>query len=475
VRRLVLVVVGIAAVAGWWFLGRGPELPAGFEETVDRLVLQAMEEGPIAGVSVGIERGGRVIHAKGYGFADLEHRVPATAETVYRIGSITKQFTAAAVMQLVEEDELSLDDPVTQYIPDFPTRGYEVTVRTLLNHTAGIRNVTTLEEWWDTMALELSPEQLMAVFADEPFDFRPGTRFAYSNSGYFLLGLVIERVSGQPYGGYLNEHLFVPLGLESTTYCTDHALVPNRARGYRAEGDASDDAGDARFLHATYLSMSQAYAAGAVCSSVLDLLEWSRALAGGDVVGRDGYERMTRPDTLVDGSRIEYGYGFASAYVEGHHRVSHVGGMLGFSGQIARYDEDDVSIVVLANTGDAKVAALENDLARIVLGLGDRSVKDLLLAPEELEPYTGTYDLDLARVTVAARDGRLEVDAPLPGGAARYVLLYQGEDTFQARADPEIVVRFEVEDGRADRFDLSRHGITMQGRRIDAAAGETPG
>lgn len=460
-RRFALLVV-VAAIGWWWFARGRTRPPEGFSETIDALVQKAMDQGPISGVSVGIERGGRVIHARGYGFADLENEVPATEETVYRIGSITKQFTAVAIMQLLEEGRLSLEDPVTRYVPEFPTGDHEVTIRTLLNHTAGIPNVTTMQEWWETMALELSPEQLMATFADAPFDFPPGTRFSYSNSGYFLLGLVVERVSGQPYGGYLNEHLFVPYDLESTTYCTGHQLVPNRASGYRL-----NESGE--FVPATYVSMSQAYSAGAVCSTVLDLLRWSHGLADGAIVDDDTYERMSRPDTLRDGTRIEYGYGFASAYVEGHHRVSHVGGMLGFAGQIARYDDDDVSIIVLSNTEDAKVAALENDIARVVMGLGERTVRDLLLAPEEMAVYTGTYDLDLARVTVEAGDGRLEVEAPLPEGTNRYVLLYQGDHTFQARADPEITVQFDVGEERADRFELSRHGISMEGRRVEPA------
>jgi len=459
VKRFLIVALAVAAV-GWWFL-RAPPTPEGLTEAIDALVREAMEEGPIAGVSVGISRGGRIIHARGYGFADLENDLPARAETVYRIGSITKQFTAAAIMRLVERGDVSLDDEVTRWVPEFPARGRAVTIRALLNHTAGIRNVTTIEAWWETMALERSPVELVASFSDQPFDFAPGTRFSYSNSGYFLLGLVIERVSGQPYGGHLNEHLFVPLGLESTTYCTDHALVPNRARGYRVREDG-------QFVNASYLSMSQAYAAGAVCSSAVDLLRWSRALAFGAVVSPETYERMLRPDTLQDGTLLEYGYGVASAFVEGHRRVSHIGGMLGFAGQIARYEEDDVSIVVLSNTEDAKVAALENELARLVLDLGEREVRDILLTEAEMEPYVGVYDLDLAHVTVIAREGRLEADVPLPAGERRYVLLYQGDATFQARGDPEITLRFDDDAAKPDGFDLSLHGITMRGRRVDA-------
>ena len=390
--------------------GCAPSEPEGLGEAIDAAVENAMAEGPIVGLSLAASRGGRVVHAQGYGLADLENQLPATAETIYRVGSITKQFTAAAVMQLVEQGQLKLDATVGDYWPESPSHWRDVTIASLLSHTSGIKNYTTMERWWKSMATEMTPDRVVSVFATEPLDFRPGTDFSYTNSGYFLLGLIIERVSGQPFGGYLHEHLFTPLQLTSTSYCDDHALVPNRARGYTQAEDT--------FRHADYLSMSQAYAAGAVCSSVLDLLHWSDALADGHVVDHELHERMIHPGTLPDGTQLEYGFGLAVSYLEGHHQIMHVGGTLGFAGHLVHFDEEDVTVAVLSNTQGAKATNIASDVARLLLGLDDRSIKDILLAPDELAAYSGTYDLRLGQVTVSSAGGRLAVDVGVPGAEA---------------------------------------------------------
>jgi hypothetical protein len=175
---------------------------------------------------------------------------------------------------------------------------------------------------------------------------------------------------------------------------------------------------------------------------------------------------MIQPGRPPDGEPTEYGYGFAVSYLDGHHRVTHVGGMLGFSGQIAHYDDDEVTIAVLTNTEGANAARIESDIARIVLGLGEQSTKDILLAPEELERYTGTYDLGLTTVDISESGGRLEVRVDAPGLEGRYLLLHQGAHSFQARSDPQLEIRFSPDDDPAGSFVLVRHGITLRGRRI---------
>lgn len=457
-RRLgVLAVLAGVGWGGYRLLLPDPAERDALARAIDAIVEEAMEQGPISGVSVAVARGPRVIFARGYGYADLENRRPATAETVYHVGSITKQFTAAAVMQLVEDGSVRLDAPLSEYLPHYPHVG-DVTVEQLLNHTSGIANYTTLAEWWETMSLEVTPDRLARSFLSRPLDFAPGTRFAYSNSGYVLLGMIIEAVAGRPYGGYLNAELFVPQRLEATAYCDGRRLVPDRAYGYRAT--------DEGFVHAEHVSMSQAYAAGAVCSSALDLVRWSRALGGGTIVSDEAWERMSSPGELADGTAIEYGYGLAVGYLEGHHRINHVGGMLGFAGQISRYDEDDLTIAVLANTEGANATKIESDIARVLLGLGEASVRDIPLSARELEAYTGRFDLDVAEVDVLARDGRLWLDVTVPGLEGRYLLLNQGNHVFQAADDSEVVLTFTVRDGQAVGFVLLRRGITMRARRM---------
>ena len=452
-----IVLVATVAIGGCFW----PRAPEGLAGAIDELVEAVMVEGPVSGVAVGVARGRRIIHTAGYGYADVENQLPVTPETVFRVGSISKQFTAAIIMQLAEEGALDLNDPLTKYLPDYPGYGSEVTISSLLNHTAGIKNYTTMERWWETLSVEMSPEQLVASFRDAPFNFRPGTNFSYTNSGYALLGVIAERLTGQPLGGIFNERLFVPLGLPSTSFCDDRALVPNRARGYQVV--------DGEFTHAPYISMSQAYAAGGVCSNVPDLLRWTKLLVRGSVVGNDAYDRMSTPVALKDGSRIEYGYGLAVSYLEQHHRVNHLGGMLGFKSQISHYDDDDVTIVVLTNTEQALASKLEGDIARFMLGLGDHEVKDLLLAPAELAQYTGTYDMTVRPVSIKALAGRLEAEVALPGLEGGHVLLYQGGDRFLAESDPEIALSFELQDGLARSLVLAHKGITMRGRRVEEA------
>lgn len=436
----------------------GPDVPEGLNDAIDRIVAAEMEEAGITGVAVGVARGSRVVHRAGYGLADVENDLPVTPETIFNIGSITKQFTAALVLGLVDDDALALDEPLTTYLPGYPSYGPEVTVETLLTHTSGIKNYTTMQPWWETLAVEMPPRRLIGIFENEPFDFRPGSRFSYSNSGYIVLGWLAEQALGQPYGGILNERLFVPLELSATSYCDDQALVPNRARGYALV--------DGALRHATYVSMSQAFAAGAVCSNVDDLLRWMQLLARGRVIGRDGYAAMTTPATLADGTPIEYGYGMAIGYLEGHHRVGHVGGTLGFSSQIAHYDEDDVTIVVLTNTEGARASAMEGEIARLMLGLGDQEIRDLLLAPEELAEYTGTYDVTLTTITVQASQGRLTTDVSVPGVQGRHTMLYQGNEHFISQSDPDVQATFTRRDGEVVSFVLDHKGITMRGERI---------
>ena len=457
-RRFVAlaVMVGIGWI-GWWLLRPDPAEQDALARAIDAIVEEAMEEGPISGVSVAVARGPRVIFARGYGFADLENERPATPETVYHVGSITKQFTAAAIMQLVEEGAVRLDAPASDYLQQYPELGL-VTVEHLLNHTSGIPDYTTLVEWWESLSLETTPERLAGSFLSRPFDFRPGERFAYSNSGYVLLGMIIEAVSKRRYGGYLNAEIFVPQRLEATAYCDRHRLVPNRAYGYQATDDG--------FIHPPYASMSQAYAAGAICSSALDLVRWNRALSRGSVVSDDSYERMSAPGTLADGTRIEYGYGLAVSYLEGRHRINHIGGMLGFAGQISHYDEDDLTVAVLANTEGANATKIESDIARVLMGLGEQSTRDIPLSVSELEAYSGRYDLELAEVDVFAENGRLWVDVGVPGFQGRYALLHQGDHVFQAAEDEELALTFTLRGGRAVGFQVVRRGITMRARRV---------
>ena len=338
------------------------------EIQVDKWAEAALADGTVAGLSVAVEQDGELQLAKGYGMADLEQDVAADRSTVYRIGSITKQFTAAAIMQLVEAGQISLDAPIQEYV-DFPTGDHEVTVEHLLHHTSGIKSYTSLgEEWARTIPLPVSHEEILALIVDKPFDFSPGDEWRYNNSGYYLLGMIVENVSGSSYAAYVEQTLVAPLGLKRTTYCDEKRLISGRAEGYEFE--------DGELVNDDPISMTQPFAAGSLCSTVLDLLRWQAALESGEVVNSGSYTRMTTVATLNDGEATRYGYGLGVGDLDGHLRVSHGGGINGFATYLASYPDDDLRVVVLTNTPGLTATQLSEQIARYALGLPPPVVED---------------------------------------------------------------------------------------------------
>lgn len=328
---------------------------------IDSLALASIEGGSVAALSIGVKRGGDLLLTKGYGLADIENGVSATAETVYRIGSITKQFTAAAVMQLVEAGQIDIDASMTEYLPDYPAAGQDVTIRHLLTHTSGIKSYTGLASWAPKKTLDLSDEELVDLFKDEPVDFAPGERFLYNNSGFYLLGMIIEAVSGESYRDYLDAHVFGPLGMSRSLYCDERPIVPGRAEGYEQDGG--------ELVNAEYLSMNQPGAAGALCSTVPDLLLWTSALRSGRVVSGASYGQMTISGTLNSGDDTGYGFGLGVGDLGGNSSVAHGGGINGFSTMMAHYMESDLDIVVLSNTASEDAGRVAQTIARWALGL----------------------------------------------------------------------------------------------------------
>lgn len=424
---------------------------------IDSLAEATLADGRVAAVGIGVKRGDDLLLAEGYGSADLENAVPATAETVYRIGSITKQFTAAAVLQLVEEGRIGLDDPMTDHLPDYPTRGHEVTIRHLLTHTSGIKSYTSLEEWRETMRLDLTDEELVAFFRDEPFDFAPGERFQYSNSGYYLLGMIVEAASGESYRDYLDRHLFEPLGLTGSSYCDERPIIPHRAEGYQVE--------DGELVNDEPLSMNHPGAAGALCSTVPDLLAWSEALREGRVVSAASYERMATPATLHDGSTARYGFGLQLGDLEGHRHVSHGGGINGFNAWLAHFPDADLDVVVLSNTNGAHPVRMGEVIAKWALGVDVPVVLDLPLTADELDRYVGVYELRPGfELTVRRRGSELFARAT---GQGEFRLRPQGDHVFVPTFDDAARVEFDVSGDRAGSLVLHQGGRSTEAERVE--------
>jgi CubicO group peptidase (beta-lactamase class C family) len=423
---------------------------------IDSMAAAALATWPAVGLSVAVLKGRDTIVLKGYGQADLENDIPAAANTVYRIGSITKQFTAAAVMQLVEQGKIALDDTIQKFLPAYHTQGHRVTIRQLLTHTSGIKSYTSLgPEWTSKMRLDLVPDSLIALFQDKPFDFDPGTRFLYDNSGFYLLGLIVERASGEPYADYLRRHLFEPLGLAATRYCDERPLIPHRARGY--ERDST------RFVNASPLSMTQPFAAGALCSTAGDLVAWSRGLEAHRPVSSASYAAMTTSASLPNGSRTGYGFGLAIGELGGHPRIGHGGGINGFLSQLDEYPADTLTIAVLANSESARPARLAEEIARLVLGIGRPAARDLPVGAGEVARFAGTYALGPLQVRVFESTGKLMAQA---SGQQPFGLRWQGDTTFVAAFDDNVRIVFSASQPRAATFVLFQAGLAQTATRV---------
>jgi len=325
---------------------------------VSDLVTKEIDSGRGVGMTVAVAKGNEIIHQKGYGLVDLENSVPASEKSVYRIGSITKMFTAAAILLLVEDGKVNLDDPITEYLPEYPS-GAKVTIRHLLNHTSGIVSFTSLPDHRAGMRKDRSHEETLARFKDKPLEFPPGEKFSYCNSGYYLLGMVIEIASEKTYEEFLQERIFDPLKLDSTHYDHHLKIIPNRARGYSIRGEKK--------INAPYVSMKQPFAAGALVSTTRDLIKWQRGLVENKLLRPDSYKQMIQPGLLNDGKKSKYGLGCFVEILNGHVAIRHGGGIPGFLTELAYFPEIDLTVIVLCNSNRVSPRKMANKIALSLL------------------------------------------------------------------------------------------------------------
>jgi D-alanyl-D-alanine carboxypeptidase len=423
---------------------------------LDSLVRAHLELDPgIPGAQVAVWHEGRVILSRGYGTAEIEAGRAVEPGTVFRLASVTKQFTAAAIVQLAEEGVLSLDDPLARWVPEYPTGGHEVTLRHLLTNTSGIPNFATVDPDWQAKIGEpLPPMEALARMSEHDLLFEPGDRFDYSNTGYVLLGIVIERASGMSYDEYVRDALAHRHGFGSLAYCPD-TPAPGHAHGYRPEEEGS--------LPALPVSMTNAYSAGALCSTAEDLVRWTQALNRGRIVAPALVEEMVTPPEVRTG-RTPYGFGLVIGSLAGHRRVMHGGGINGFNTQVAYYPEHDLGIAVLYNTSGSPPARLELLLARAVLGLELPTVVSLPTPAEVRAAYTGTYSLAGTQLRVFERDEMLwaQVAGQAPGR-----ILFRGDHEFVAVYDPGVRFVFEIDGERATGFVLHQGGATVPATRME--------
>ncbi len=376
-------------------------IPKDFKARADAIVNAAYPADGPGAVAVVYENE-KPVYAVGRGLADVEAHSALNPATPMRLGSITKQFTAAVILQLVQEGKLGLDDPLSKYLVDYPRPAADVTVRQLLNHTGGIANYTAIPGFMMQHSAEKhSTQQLIATFRDAPLDFPAGSKWAYSNSGYVLLGAIIEKVTGRPWWDAVDARIARPLKLSSLRYGGMPDGEKGAAHGYRLSDDKS--------VPARPLDMSVPHAAGALLSNAPDLATWAEALHHGKVVNPASYALMTTPVTLPGGKTENYGMGLIAGEVRGHPSIGHDGGIFGFSTDSLYLRKEGVFVAVLANTERPRVdpGLVTRKLAALAVGDAYPSFTAQPLDAKAIAPIAGIYrDGEIERA-LYLRDGKL--------------------------------------------------------------------
>ena len=338
-------------LAGWMLAGSSIQA-----DQVDSLVRSAMIQHHIPGVALTVIQHARRVKTGAYGYSNLELRTPVTPETVFEIGSITKQFTATCIMLLAQDGKLSVDEPVSRYLPGTPPSWSKITLRHLLTHTSGITTYTALDGF--ELTRHLTQAQFIAKIGALPLDFPPGDRFAYCNTGFNLLGYVIENVSGQSYWIFLQTRILGPLEMTATTNREPRNLLPGRASGYELNEHG-------QFINRDS-DLTDVFSAGALVSTVGDLAKWHTALSAESLLSATSKEQMWSPTRLNDGSLHQYGFAWWLSTIQGHRRIGHTGETSGFNASLERFPDDQLAIIVLCNSGEGERA---DNLAKAIAAL----------------------------------------------------------------------------------------------------------
>lgn len=418
---------------------------------MDQVVRASSDADAFSG-AVLVARDGRILLDQGYGLANREWNIPNDWDVKFRLGSLSKQFTAVAVMLLNQQGRLDLDAPIKTWLPDAPAAWDKITPRHLLSHTAGVPNFTALPDYQDLKTRPATLEQLIARFRDRPLDFAPGSRFAYSNSGYVLLSAIVEAAGGQTYADFVTANLFQPLGMNDSGYDCHEVVLPRRASGYAPGADG--------VVNADYVDMSIPTGAGALYSTTHDLLKWEQGLFGGRLLNAQSLTALTTP--VRDG----YAMGLIVSETDGRRLVWHNGAIEGFNTYMAYDPGDRTAVIVLSNLNGVapdKLGAALVALARggtVTLASERRAVA---LSPEALKVYEGVYALSPAfALTVSVVDGKLTAQAT---GQKAFELTAEAEDAFYLTAVDAQITFTRDATGAVDGLVLHQGGRDMPARR----------
>jgi CubicO group peptidase (beta-lactamase class C family) len=403
-----------------------------------------------------VARGGEVLLSKGYGYANLEWNMPNAPDTKFRLGSITKQFTAASILLLEERGKLHVNDPVKKYMSDAPAAWDKITIFHLLTHTSGIPDVTAFPDFPKTEPFAATTAEVVARFRDKPLEFEPGEKMKYDNSGYILLGYLIEKITGGSYEKFVRENIFAPLGMNDSGYDSNSAVIAHHAAGYARRGGQLENAG---FVH-----MSIPGAAGGLYSTTEDLLKWEQALFGGKVLQAGSLEKMTTP------YKNFYAFGLMVTTADGRRLIQHGGGIEGFNTQLSYYPDDKVTVAVLSNVEGPAAEDLAGKMGTLAFGgkvTLNSERQEITLDAKAMERLVGTYRMPDGRPMAIALDGR-QLTAKL-GDQPAAPIFPESETLFFAKvADAQF--EFPQGEAAASQLTLHQNGRNVVAKRMDETA-----
>lgn len=445
---------------------------AGEEAAVDAAARAALKDGPFAGIAVAVSRGGKVVYQNGFGFADVERKIPVKADTRFPVGSITKPITCLAIQQLADAGRVDTAVATARYLPGLAAPARDVAIRHLLDHTSGIENYIEMKDFPYRKPTGLSRDDMTAFFAAKPLRFTPGEKFSYSNSNTYLLGLVVEAVGGVPYDAYVKRNIFARFGMKRSDFAAAPEGEGNRALGYQSR--------DGAFAPATRYDWLVPFSAGAAVSTAPDLLRFADGLFG-QKTAPSVRERLLAHGTLGDGSRNSYTQGcLVEGNLGGVRRFSHAGAIYGFSAHFAHYPDQKLSVAVVTNSQGENFGAmtLSNRISRIFLGQREPERIDTPLDMAAASWIAGEYvvgnrRLGIDRLRFALHDDKLwlETGTPSrggqPGEKQEIPLVHLGENRFVSPRDSEQTYRFE-RSGEGVTLFLDYHGGDMPFHRVGA-------
>lgn len=377
-----------------------------FEKEFD-LLLSKKYETSDPGATALVAINGKVIYQKAFGKANLELDVNMSLNNVFEIGSLTKQFTAVSILMLVEQGKLKLDDDITKYIKDYPTHGHSITIHHLLSHTSGIGSFTSSDEWWNNRKKDYTKEEFINLFKKLPMPYAPGEKYLYSNTGYFLLGAIIEEISNKTYEEFIRENIFKPLEMNNTDYGSRSKIILKRASGYDNEYDKGGEKfNENETVNAEPISFIHWHSAGAIVSTVHDLFLWNRAIRNNKLISEENKIKAFTNYQLKDGKHTNYGYGWAIEDINGISSIEHNGGTMGFRTTIIYLPKEDVFVVVLSNQTYNAPDNVSAKMAAIAINkpYPEIDTNKVNTDPAFLQKIAGTYEFDDGSVIIISEE-----------------------------------------------------------------------